>query len=86
MADSPQFPASPVDCQPIIGSTLVDSDEHPMTATFSRQVAAGVDWVQLTIECGSGVTFTRPGRMRACEVGPSRSYATKKYPVRGAAH
>ncbi|QNE46282.1 acyltransferase [Glaciihabitans sp. INWT7] len=41
--DLSDFFCSPTTCAPIIGSTLVYSDEHHMTATFSRLLAPALD-------------------------------------------
>jgi peptidoglycan/LPS O-acetylase OafA/YrhL len=41
--DLSDYFCGPTSCPPIIGSTLVYSDEHHMTATFSRQLAPALD-------------------------------------------
>ncbi|MHC5796974.1 acyltransferase family protein [Lacisediminihabitans sp. FW035] len=41
--DLSDYFCGPASCPPIIGSTLVYSDEHHMTATFSRQLAPALD-------------------------------------------
>jgi hypothetical protein len=41
--DLSDYFCGPTTCPPIIGSTLAFSDEHHMTATFSRQLAPVLD-------------------------------------------